>query len=119
MDTLVMDVIKLAPFSGIMRIMSLFSRDNDAFKLYEVVNYFSEVPFPSVYFSISMNKKRWNSLSKDIQDAVMKVSALEGAKFWGHNFFDTAKQVVVNDIKNSGKKFNFYSLPTQERDRWL
>ena len=90
-----------------------------AFKLYEVVNYFSEVPFPSVYFSISMNKKRWNSLSKDIQDAVMKVSALEGAKFWGHNFFDTAKQVVVNDIKNSGKKFNFYSLPTQERDRWL
>ncbi len=90
-----------------------------AFKLYEVANYFTEVPFPSVYFSISMNKKRWDSLPKDIQDAVMKVSGLRGAKFWGHNFFDTAKDVVIKDIKDSGKKFNLYSLTEKERGRWL
>ena len=90
-----------------------------AFKLYEVVDYFTKVPFPAVYFSISMNKNRWNSLPNDIQDAVMKVSALEGSKFWGHNFFDTAKEVVIKDIKNSGKKFNFYSLTENERNQWL
>ena len=90
-----------------------------AFRLYEVVDYFTEVPFPAVYFSISMNQKRWDSLPKDIQDAVMNVSGLEGSRFWGHNFFDTAKKVVIEDIKERGKKFNFHSLPDQERNNWL
>jgi TRAP-type C4-dicarboxylate transport system substrate-binding protein len=90
-----------------------------AFKLYEVVNYYTEVPFPSVYFSISMNKKKWNSLPKDVQAAVMSVSGLEGSKFWGHNFFDTAKDVVIDDIRKSGRKLNLYALPEKERNLWL
>jgi len=89
------------------------------FRLYEVVKYYTEVPFPAVYFSISMNKNKWNSLPKDIQDAIMSVSGLRGAKFWGRNFFDTAKQAVYEKAKQGGYPINYYSLPDKERERWL
>jgi len=90
-----------------------------AFRLYEVVKYYTQVPFPAVYFTISMNKNKWNSLPKDVQDGFMSVSRLKGSKFWGHHFFDTAMEVVKNDAKESGHPINFYSLPDEERAKWL
>ncbi len=86
------------------------------FKLYEVVRYFTEVPFPVSYFSIAMNKNKWNSLSKDIQDAITGVSGLEGSRFWGRNYFDTAKNGV---LKKAWPNINVYSLSADERARWL
>jgi len=90
-----------------------------AFRLYEVVKYYTEVPFPAVYFSIAMNKGKWNSLPKDIQDAMMSVSGLEGSRFWGRNFFDTAKEAVVEEAKKRKFDVNLYSLPPEEQERWL
>ena len=89
------------------------------FRLYEVVNYYTATPFPAVYFSIAMNKRKWNSLSKDIQDAIMSVSGLKGSKFWGHNHFDTAKEGVMEKVKEEGKKIDIIELSNQERQRWL
>ncbi len=89
------------------------------FRLYEVVNYYTEAPLPAVYFSIAMNKKKWEGLPKDIQDAIMSVSGLEGSKFWGKNFFDTAKDGVMEKTKAAGKNIEIYSLPDDERQRWL
>lgn len=89
------------------------------FRLYEVVNYYTEAPFPAVYFSIAMNQRKWDSLPKDIQDAIMSVSALEGSKFWGRNFFDTAKEGVMEKVKTTGKTIEVYALPDDERQRWL
>ena len=89
------------------------------FRLYEVVNYYSETPFPAVYFTISMNKKKWESLDKDIQDAIMSVSGLEGSKFWGRNHFDTAKDGVMEKFKAEGKSIEVYSFPDEERQRWI
>ncbi len=89
------------------------------FRLYEVVNYYTDTPFPAVYFSIAMNKRKWNSLDKEIQDAIMSVSGLEGSKFWGRNFFDTAKDGVMEKAKAAGKDIKVYSLPDAERKRWL
>jgi TRAP-type C4-dicarboxylate transport system substrate-binding protein len=86
------------------------------FRLYEVVKYYTEVPFPAVYFSIAFNKNKWNSLPRDIQDAIMSVSGLKGSKFWGRNFFDTAKDGV---FQKTGVEINFYSLTPEERARWL
>jgi len=86
------------------------------FRLYEVVKYYTEVPFPAVYFSIAFNKNKWNSLPGDIQDAIMSVSELKGSKFWGRNFFDTAKDGV---FQKSGVEINFYSLTPEERAKWL
>jgi TRAP-type C4-dicarboxylate transport system substrate-binding protein len=89
------------------------------FRLYEVVNHYTMAPFPAVYFSIAMNKRKWDSLGKDIQDAIMSVSGLKGSMFWGRNFFDTAKEGVMEKAKEAGKTIEVYDLPDEERQRWL
>ena len=89
------------------------------FRLYEVVNYYTETPFPAVYFSISMNKKKWDSLDKEIQDAIMSVGGLEGSKFWGRNHFDTAKDGVMEKVKSEGKSIDIYAFSDEERQRWI
>lgn len=50
------------------------------FRLYEVTKHYITAPFPAVYFTIAMNKKKWNKLPKDIQEAIMSVSGLEGSR---------------------------------------
>lgn len=86
------------------------------FRLYEVVKYYTQVPFPAVYFTISMNKNVWNKLSKEDQDAIMSVSGLPGSKFFGRNFFDTAKDGVMN---KPGINIIYNSLSQTEHQRWL
>ncbi len=88
------------------------------FRLYEVVKYYTMVPLTSVYFSMSMNKQKWDSLPKDIQQAIMSVSGLEGSKFWGRNFFDTAQQGVMDVLKAGKYQMVRYDLPAQEVERW-
>ena len=89
------------------------------FRLYEVVKYYTETPFPAVYFSIAMNRKKWDSLDKEIQDAIMSVGGLEGSKFWGRNHFDTAKDGVMEKVKSEGKSIDIYTFSDQERQRWI
>ena len=84
-------------------------------RLYEVSKYYTEVPFPAEYFSIAMNKDKWNSLPQGVKDAITSVSGLKGSQFWGRNFFDTAKTGL---FQKAGVEINFYSLPDVERDRW-
>ena len=88
-------------------------------RFYEVVKYYTEVPFPAVYFSIVMNKNKWNSLSKDVQDAIMSVSGEAGSKFWGRNFFDEMKAEGVKKIREKGQGDNLYELTPEERAKWL
>lgn len=89
------------------------------FRLYEVGKYFTEAPLPAVYFSISMNKDKWNSLPKDIQNEIMSVSGLKGSEFWGYNHFDTAKAGVMAKAKAEHVHLNIYALPAKERARWV
>lgn len=91
----------------------------NVWRFYEVVNYYTEVPFPAVYFSISMNKRKWDSLSKDIQDAIMSVSGEYGSKYWGQNFFDKMKEEGIKKVKENGQGDNIYALSDEESDRWL
>lgn len=91
----------------------------NVWRFYEVVNYYTEVPFPSVYFSIAMNKNTWNRLPKDVQDAIMGVSGLEGSKFWGRNFFDAMKAQTLEKLKAKGQGDNIFKLSPQERQRWV
>ena len=89
-----------------------------SFRLYEVVKYYTIVPTCAVYFSMSMNKQKWESLPKDIQDAITSVSGLEAAKFWGRNFFDTAEEGVDEQIKQGGYQMIKYTVPPDELARW-
>ena len=88
-------------------------------RFYDVVNHYTQVPFPAVYFSVVMNKATWESLPPDVQSAIMSVGGLAGSKFWGRNFFDNAKSVSLEKIDASGKSDHIYTLSPEERDRWL
>jgi TRAP-type C4-dicarboxylate transport system substrate-binding protein len=88
------------------------------FRLYEVAKYYTMVPLSAVYFSLCANKQKWDSLPKDVQAAITKTGGLEGSKFWGKNFFDTAEQAVVEKTKAGNFEMNRYTLPPDELARW-
>jgi TRAP-type C4-dicarboxylate transport system substrate-binding protein len=88
------------------------------FRLYEVIKYCTLVPLHATYFSMTMNKQKWESLPKDIQEAMTSVSGLEGSKFWGRNFFDTAEAGVLELTKKTGYGMVKYTLPPEEVERW-
>jgi TRAP-type transport system periplasmic protein len=89
------------------------------FRLNEVVKYITEGPFAPSLFAVVMNKKKWNSLPKDIQDAIMSVSGLEGSKFFGKNFFDAAREPIKKMIAEGKYDIKIYTLPEAERERWV
>jgi hypothetical protein len=66
-----------------------------------------------------MNKKKRARLSPEIQKAIMSVGGLEGAKFWGRNFFDSTRDAVIARAREIGKTITPYDLPESERERWL
>jgi TRAP-type C4-dicarboxylate transport system substrate-binding protein len=88
------------------------------FRLYEVVKYYTIVPLSAVYFSMSMNKAKWDSLPKDVQGAIMSVGQLGGAKFWGKNWFDTAEEGVAEAIKKGNYQMTKYTVPPDELAKW-
>lgn len=91
----------------------------NVWRFYEVVKYYTEVPFPAVYFSISMNKNKWDKLPQDVQDAIMSVGGLEGSKFWGRNFFDGMKAQTLEKLAAEGQGDNIFKLSPAERERWV
>jgi TRAP-type transport system periplasmic protein len=88
------------------------------FRLYEVAKYYTMVPLASAYFSLCTNKAKWENLPKDVRDAIMSVSGLQGSKFWGRNFFDTAEQAVVDRAKAGKHEMIRYTPPADELARW-
>ena len=89
------------------------------YRLYEVANHYTRTPFPAVYFSITMNKRKWESLPKDIQEAIMSVSGLEGSKFWGKHFWDIAHEATMKRAKENGKEIKVTELSEAEWNRWV
>jgi TRAP-type C4-dicarboxylate transport system substrate-binding protein len=88
------------------------------FRLYEVVKYMTMIPMSAAYFSLSVNKRKWESLPKDVQQQIMSVSGLEGSKFWGRNFFDSAEGGVRDLMKKANRELIRYDVPQQEVARW-
>ena len=88
------------------------------FRLYEVVKYYTMAPLSVVYFSMSMNKAKFDSLPADVQEAIMSVSREEGAKFFGRNYFDSAEKGVQELIAKGNYSMNQYTLPSDELARW-
>jgi TRAP-type C4-dicarboxylate transport system substrate-binding protein len=91
-----------------------------AFRLHEVGKYVTvNIPLGASYFAVVINNRRWAGLSKDTQDAIMSVSGLKGSKFFGKNFFDSAREAVPKVAKKGGYDLEVYSLPDEERERWI
>ena len=90
----------------------------EGYRLFEKAKYYTMVPLSAVYFSISMNKKKWDSLPPDIQKAISSVSGLAASEFWGKNWFDTAEQGVNAAAKKAGYQIDRYTPPAAEVERW-
>jgi len=76
---------------------------------------FSRAPAPGL---LGANKQKWQSLPQEVRSAIMSVSGLAGAKFWGRNFFDTAEQGVIERAKAGNYELNRYTVPPDELARW-
>jgi len=57
------------------------------------------VPFYASYFSVCANRQKIQSLPKDVRDILAAKGNLEGSKFWGKNFFDSAEAGVLERVK--------------------
>ncbi len=88
------------------------------FRLYEVAKNYTMAPLFTAYFSLCANKTKWNSLPQDVRSQIMSVSGLQGAKFWGKNFFDTAETDALAKIKAGKHAMERYDLPAAETARW-
>ncbi len=88
------------------------------FRLYEVAKNITMVPFYASYFSLCANRQKIQSLPKDVRDILMAKGGLEGSKFWGKNFFDTAEEGVQERVKAAGITLNRYDVPLAEVERW-
>jgi TRAP-type C4-dicarboxylate transport system substrate-binding protein len=88
------------------------------FRLYEVAKYYTVAPLTTSYNTVIMNKQKWDSLPKDIQEAIRSVSGLEGARFWGKNWYDSVPMAVDDLIKKEGRTMIKYALPPDEAARW-
>ncbi len=85
-----------------------------SFRQYEVVKYYTYMPMFTVYFTQAMNKDKWNSLPKDVQDQIKSVSGLKGSQFWGENQFDTAMAEGRDLVKKQGLEMIEYTMPESE-----
>jgi TRAP-type transport system periplasmic protein len=89
-----------------------------SFKQYEVVKYYTYAPFVTVYFTQAMNKTKWDSLPKNIQDQINSVCGLKGSEFWGANQFDSAMAAGRDQVKKTGVEMVEYTLPDDELAKW-
>jgi len=89
-----------------------------SYRLYEVVRYYTVAPLTTTYFSMIINKQKWDNFPKDIQAAITGVSGLEASRFWGRNFFDTARGEVLERVKKGNHTMVTYSLPPDEVAKW-
>ncbi len=89
-----------------------------AFRLWEVGKYYTIVPLSAVYFSMCMNKQKWASLPKDVQQQMTSVSGMEGAKLQGKKTFDDAEALVMDIIKKGKYEAHRYVVPPEELARW-
>jgi len=89
------------------------------FRLYEVVKYYTIVPTTCVTQELIMNKKTWNSLPPDIQEAIMSVSGENAAIRMGGGCFDRAWEGLSEKVDKAGYPMVKYTPPKEEVDRWI
>jgi TRAP-type transport system periplasmic protein len=90
-----------------------------SFRTYEVAKYHTDPIFGASLQSHVMNIEKFNSLPKDIQDALDSNSGLNGAEFWGYNMFDRLTDDVRPKIKKEGYEVIDYSPPAEEIQKWI
>lgn len=89
------------------------------FKLYEVLQYQTEVPMNAPQLATIMNLDKWNSLSPDIQEAIMSVSGTWGSEFAGATWggFDLRDE-AYKKFADEGHAIESVELDPGEYEKW-
>jgi TRAP-type C4-dicarboxylate transport system substrate-binding protein len=89
-----------------------------AFRLYEVARNVTMVPFYTSYFTLCSNRQKIQSLPKEARDTLLSKGGLEGSKFWGKNFFDTAEEAVKERTKAANIELTRIELSPADLAKW-
>jgi len=103
---------------GVMDGMGVQANAIKAFRIYEVVKYYTIVPASCVIFMVMMNKKVWESMPPDIQQAIISVSGEKRASIYG-SIFDAQMAGLPSFVKQAGYEMVSYTPPKKEIDRWI
>jgi TRAP-type C4-dicarboxylate transport system substrate-binding protein len=89
-----------------------------AYKLVDVLKYYSNLTSGLAQFMVIMNLDTWNRLPKDIQEAIMSVSGRSGAEMAGEQAYGTAvQQAVLAAAEKAGKPLEKVSVDQAEQDK--
>lgn len=88
------------------------------FRLYEPAPYLTYVPLTTSAHVFFMNKKVWNDMPKDIQDAIMSVSGEAMAIRIGRDVFDRMQKDLSGIAKAANPKVSEYTVPQAEWTKW-
>ena len=88
-----------------------------AFKLWEVVKFYTYAPLYVSYFSLAMNWNTWNRLPADVQKQIESVSGLVAAKSWGKSY-DLADKEGPGMVKSSNHEMVEYTVGQKEVAKW-
>lgn len=88
------------------------------FRLYEGGHYFTYVPFNSFIISSIMNKKKWDSLSPDIQQKINEKSGLKASVWCGEKEFDTLYPLAKEKMKKENIDITEYTVRGEELEKW-
>jgi TRAP-type transport system periplasmic protein len=88
------------------------------FRTYEVAKYHNNASFGASFMSQIMNIEKYNSLPKDVQDAITGKSGLYGSEFWGYNMFDRLADEAITYIKKEGITIVEYNPTAGELQRF-
>jgi TRAP-type C4-dicarboxylate transport system substrate-binding protein len=86
------------------------------FKLYEVIKYDTVVNLNSATFFVTMNLKKYESLSPDLKQVIDDLSGGWGAEFAGAAW-DQGEEPGMAAAKQAGA--TIYTLPPAELQRWI
>jgi TRAP-type transport system periplasmic protein len=87
-------------------------------KLYEVGKYYTYAPFSAIFISSLINKAKWDSLPKDIQQAIDKQSGLWRSEEQGYSEFDAARERAKELFKGKMETVD-YTVPQAELQKWI
>jgi TRAP-type C4-dicarboxylate transport system substrate-binding protein len=88
-------------------------------KFYEVAKYYTFVPFSTIFKATIINKIKWESLPKDVQEIINKQSGLWRSEEGGYGEFDSARDRAKKLFKAQGIETIEYTVPSAEVQKWI
>lgn len=89
------------------------------FHFYQIFPYWTDAKLWAAGFMIFMNKDKWNSLPKDIQEAIESVSGMNVAKDLGDAAWGAdVKDETIAKAKKAGKELTRVTLAPRELEKW-